>query len=77
MEWDCGRGNRDYYEQIMLVLACRKFAQRMSELKTLRGEKTSLIEAAIDAQTRPFRIREIQSACPGISIDMIRVVLKK
>lgn len=59
----------------MLVLASREFAQRMGEIKTPRGEKTALIEAAIDAQTRPFRIREIQAACPGISIDMIRLVL--
>ncbi len=61
----------------MLVLAFREFEQRMGSLKAPRGEKTALIEAAIEAQTRPFRIREIQSACPGISIDMIRVVLKK
>ena len=61
----------------MLVLACREFEQRMGSLKAPRGEKTALIEAAIDAQKQPFGIREIERACPGISVDMIRVVLKK
>jgi hypothetical protein len=41
-----------------------------------RGAKTALIEAAIAAQAGPFRVRTIQEACPGVSVDMIRQVLK-
>ena len=36
----------------------------------------SLVQAAIEAQPGPFRVSDIQRACPGVSLDMIRQVLK-
>jgi len=53
-----------------------EFEQRAGQVRAPRGAKTALIEAAIAAQAGPFRVRTIQEACPGVSVDMIRQVLK-
>ncbi len=53
-----------------------EFERRAGQVKAPRGAKTALVEAAIDAQTGPFRISDIRQACPGVSLDMIRQVLK-
>lgn len=37
----------------------------------------ALREAAIDAQTGLFSVAEIQQACPGVSVDMIRLLLQR
>jgi hypothetical protein len=42
-----------------------------------RGEKTSLLEAAIDRQTGDFGVTDLQKACPGVGIDLVRKVLKR
>ena len=41
-----------------------------------RGEKTELVLAAIAAQSAEFRVSDLQRKCPGVSLDMIRRVLK-
>ena len=56
--------------------ACGEFEQRAGQVKSPRGAKTDLIVAAIEAQTGPFRVSDIRHACPGVSLDMIRQVLK-
>ena len=53
-----------------------EFEQRAGQVKAPRGTKTDLVEAAIEAQSGPFRVSDIQHACPGVSLDMIRQVLK-
>lgn len=57
--------------------AYREFEQRAGEITSPRGAKTALVVAAIEAQTGPFRVSDIRQACPGVSLDMIRQVLKK
>lgn len=57
--------------------AYREFEQRAGQVKAPRGAKTALIVGAIDAHTGPFRVSDIQQACPGVSLDMIRQVLKQ
>lgn len=57
--------------------AYREFEQRAGQVKAPRGAKTALVVAAIDTQTGPFRVSDIQQACPGVSLDMIRQVLKQ
>lgn len=54
-----------------------EFERRAGEIKAPRGAKTALVVAAIDTQTGPFRVSDIQQACPGVSLDMIRQVLKQ
>jgi hypothetical protein len=53
-----------------------EFEQRAGQIKSPRGAKTDLVVAAIEAQTGAFRVSDIQHACPGVSLDMIRQVLK-
>jgi hypothetical protein len=50
---------------------------RAGQVKAPRGAKTALVEAAIDAQSGLFSVAEIQQACPGVSLDMIRLLLKR
>lgn len=53
-----------------------EFEQRAGQIKSPRGAKTGLVVAAIEAQAGAFRVSDIQHACPGVSLDMIRQVLK-
>ena len=59
-----------------LMQACKEFEQRVGQVKAPRGAKTALIQAAVEAQPGPFRVSDIQHTCPGVSLDMIRRVLK-
>ena len=54
-----------------------EFEQRAGQVKAPRGAKTALVEAAIDAQFGLFSVAEIQQACPGVSLDMIRHLLQR
>lgn len=60
----------------ILKTAYREFEQRMENSQNPRGEKTALITQAIRQSPEVFRIADIQRKCPGISVDMIRKVLK-
>jgi hypothetical protein len=42
-----------------------------------KGAKTELIQSAIQTSADPFRVVDIQRQCPGVSIDLIREVLKR
>jgi len=67
-----------YINYILFVIktAYKEFEQRLGQLKTPKGEKTSLILRAIDRRAGAFRITELQDECPNISVDMIRLILK-
>jgi hypothetical protein len=41
-----------------------------------RGAKTALIEAAIATFPGRFRLADLEQACPGVSRDLIRRVLR-
>lgn len=60
-----------------LTEACKEFESRLGHVKSPRGEKTALVEAAIARQRGAFRVSDIQHACPGVSVDLIRTVLKR
>ncbi len=60
-----------------LTQACKEFENRLGQVKSPRGEKTALVEAAIARQSGGFSVSDIQRACPGVSVDMIRNVLKR
>lgn len=64
------------YLLYILKEAYREFERRMEGLQNPRGEKTALITQAIRQLPEVFRIADIQRKCPGISVDMIRKVLK-
>jgi Fic family protein len=61
----------------ILKQAYTEFEQRLGQVRSPRGEKTGLVEAAIAKQTGPFKLSDLQNACPGVSVDLIRTVLKR
>ena len=67
-----------YINYILFVIktAYKEFEERIGQLKSPRGEKTSLVLHAIDRALGSFRIAELQNECPNVSVDMIRRVLK-
>jgi Fic family protein len=56
--------------------AYTQFEERAESMRTARGDKTALIEAAIAAFAGTFTLRELTEACPGVSLELIRKVLK-
>jgi Fic family protein len=60
-----------------LLAAYREFEQRVAEAPKGLGSKTGRVRAAVKAQAQPFSISEIEAACPGVSRDMVRVVLRQ
>lgn len=80
--WHWHEGKQDPWPYINYVLftlktAYREFEERVGQLRSPRGAKTEMITAAIEKTLGPFRIADIQTECPSVSIDMIRQVLKK
>lgn len=64
------------YLLFTLKNAYREFEQRVGQLSSPRGSKTGLILDAIDRTKGSFRVLDIQLECPGVSVDLIRKVLK-
>jgi Fic family protein len=56
--------------------AYRLFETRVSTLENARGMKTTLIQHAIEAFTEDFTMKRLENACPTVSRELIRVVLK-
>jgi Fic family protein len=67
-----------YINYVLFVLktAYREFERRAGQVKSPRGAKTALVEAAIAAFPGQFSVRDLERACPGVSRDMIRTVLR-
>lgn len=55
----------------------REFEERVGQIASPKGAKTELIISVIGRQLGRFRISDIQKECPGVSLDLIRLVLKK
>jgi Fic family protein len=57
--------------------ACAEFEQRAGQIKSPRGAKTALVLDAIQRQPGEFSVADLQKECPGLSLDMIRHLLKR
>jgi Fic family protein len=57
--------------------AYRLFEERAGQVSSPRGAKTALIETAISAFPGEFGLADLEKACPGVSRDMIRRVLRQ
>ena len=64
------------YVLFTLKAAYREFEERVGQLRSPKGAKTELLRAAIERTLGPFRVADVQKECPGVSLDMIRQVLK-
>ena len=75
-------GKHDPWPYINYVLsifkmAYREFAERVGAVKAPRGSKTDLVLAAINRFVGEFTVSQLEQACPGVSRDMIRRVLRE
>ncbi len=59
-----------------LLRAYKEFEDRVGTIERGRGAKGDRVRAEILKRFLPFSISEIEVACPGISRDMVRVVLR-
>ena len=56
--------------------AYREFEERTGQVKTPRGAKTALVAAAVEGFHGGFTLAQLERACPGVSRDMVRRVLR-
>lgn len=56
--------------------AYREFEERVGAVRAPRGAKTETVRRAILAFSGEFAISDVERACPGVSRDMIRLVLR-
>lgn len=64
------------YLLYIVQTAYKEFEDRLGQVTEPKGDKTRRIELAVLNRFGAFHVTEIQRACPGISLDMIRHVLK-
>lgn len=64
------------YLLYILKTAYLEFENRVGQIKSPRGSKTDFIESAINVFEKDFTIADLEKACPGVSRDMIRIVLR-
>jgi Fic family protein len=78
--WHEGRHDPwPYINYVLFILktAYREFAERMGETKAPRGAKTEQVLAAIGQFASAFSVAQLERACPGVSRDMVRRVLRE
>ena len=77
--WHEGKHNPwPYINYLLSILktAYREFEERLGRTKAPRGAKTELIEKAVRDFSAEFSVNDLERACPGVSRDMIRRVLR-
>ncbi len=65
------------YLLYILKIAYQEFESRVGQMKSPRGAKTELVESAIASFEKEFAISDLEKACPGVSRDMIRIVMNR
>lgn len=60
-----------------LLRAYQEFEERVGHIDTVRGSKTEHVKSAVRRRIAPFAISDIEKDCPGVSRDMIRLVLRE
>ncbi len=61
----------------VLLRACQEFEERVGMLTVGRGAKGERVRAEICKRSLPFSLSELEHACPGISRDTVRQVLRE
>ena len=61
----------------ILKMAYTELVERVGDLKAPRGSKTDLVLAAIARFAGEFTVSQLEQACPGVSRDMVRRVLRE
>ncbi len=60
----------------VLLRAYKEFEERVGTLTHGRGAKGERVRAEVLKRQQPFSISDIEQACPGVSRDMVRLVLR-
>ena len=77
--WHEGRHNPwPYIGYLLYILkkAYDEFEERAGKTATPRGEKTELVDRALETLTGDFGITDLERLCPSVSRDMIRLLLR-
>lgn len=61
----------------ILKLAYSEFESRVGQTPSPRGAKTEMVEATVESMTATFTVAELERACPGVSRDLVRKVLRQ
>jgi Fic family protein len=61
----------------ILTRACKEFEERVGRMASPRGAKTEMVEHAIETISGEFGITDLERRCPGVSRDMIRLLLRE
>ncbi|MBI5331660.1 MAG: Fic family protein [Betaproteobacteria bacterium] len=78
--WHEGRNDPwPFIQYVLFILkeAYREFIERVGETRAPRGAKTDQVLAAMQRFQEPFGIAQLELACPGVSKDMLRRVLRE
>lgn len=78
-DWHDGRHDPWPYLNYLLYIfksAYKEFEDRFGRIKAPRGEKSEVIVRAVNRFAGEFSVADLQRECPGVSVDMIRHVLK-
>ncbi len=65
------------YALSTILAADKEFESRFAGVSKGRGSKTDIVMNAIDSIVGDFSVSDLEKACPDVSVDMIRHVLKK
>jgi len=57
--------------------ACREFERRVGETVTPKGGKTERVHEAVRSFQGEFTLGDLERACPEVSRDMVRRVLRE
>lgn len=61
----------------VILRAYKEFEDRVGKIRTSKGSKTQQIVNLINRKITPFSISDLERELPGISRDMIRLVLRQ
>lgn len=65
------------YFLVILKRAYREFEARAGQIRSPRGAKTALVEAAVEAFPGTFTLADLERTSPGVSRDTVRQVLRR
>jgi len=78
--WHLGENDPwPYINYLLYILksAYIEFEERVGRMKGPRGAKTTLVRDAITRMQDRFTVKDVEQACPGVSREMVRYVLRQ
>lgn len=77
--WHSGAHDPWPYVNYLLYILKQAYSElenRIGQTGARRGEKSKTVIAAIDRAVEPFSVTDLLHECPGVSVDLIRRILK-